>query len=769
MEAISRSHSTVPAALTNFVGRDQLVADALELLRSARLVTMTGPGGVGKTRLAFELVRRVESDYDELAIVRMAEVGSPNGIERSLIGSLGIIDQSSQPPIDVLIEYLHARQVLLVLDNCEHLWEAIGDVVTVLLEEAPRLTVVATSRRYLEVAGEHVLHVPPLTVPDAGADHEQAVHADAVVLLLDRIRAVGRSVPSGDEWDAVVELVRWSGGLPLVLELIAVRMGGGMSPAVILQRLDGGRLLTRGQRVQTHHKALRQVLNWSFDLCNAGEQRLWARLSVFTGGFDLAMAEEVCGDPDGVVATGDVMDLLAGLVRQSIVIAGPDGRFQQLQPLREYGLQQLQAIGELGLLRARHCAFVRRLAAAAADQWYGPGQMDWLDRIGLELANIRAALNYCHTPDRAETGLGIVTDITRMNLPFFAALIGEFCAWFETLLAAAPDKPTEARVVAVALLGWMRICQGDRVRARARYEECNALADQLDVSETPPVMFLRGTYLLLSQGDPRSGELLRKARDAFRAGGAYGDAHMAWLLLTFAASFLGTEEEAEQVVTECLADAEAHQAPWATNWARWSKGLAARGSPEVALALMQQCLVAQIELGDRWGNIWCVEVIAWLRAAQRQGELAAELLGGAMSLQQQTGVQVAGLVPFGRERERAVARARAAIGDDAFNAAYQAGTALSREQVHALALADSGPARQPVPRAHEFDLLTDRQREVAVLVAKGLSNKAIADTLAISQRTVENHLGQIFTRLGVHNRAQVAAWIAKYRTHEPER
>lgn len=764
---MSRVRSTISAPRTSFVGRAELTDDALKVLRTARLVTLVGPGGVGKSRLALEVARRAEGGYEALAIAGLADIDSPEAVERSLISALGIVDQSSHPPIDVLTAHLGTRHVLLVLDNCEHLWEAIGDVVTVLLAEVPRLTILATSRRYLEVDGEHVLQVPPLTIPAADADADSAASSDAMVLLRDRVDAAGRSVTTGDDQAAVVELARWSGGLPLVLELIAVRVGGGMSPRVILERLDGGRLLTaRDRRVLPHHKTLRQVLDWSYGLCRGGEQRLWARLSVFSGGFDLAMAEEVCGDAEGAVATDDVVDLLESLVQQSIVIATGDGRYQQLQPVREYGLRRLEALGEVAHMRERHCAFVRRLAADAAERWFGPSEMDWLARVGLELPNIRAALAYCGTPDRAEIGVSIATSITRLRLPFLIAVLGEFCSVLETLVGLVPDRTTRGHIEAVGMLAWMRICQGDTSRARIHHEECADLARRLATDEPVPplVMFVHGAYLLFSRGDPGSIDVLRRSRDGFHAAEAAGDAFMARLILALAAGFLGTEDQAERASADCLAEAEAHRAPWAMSWALWSRGLATRTRPEAAAALLRRCMTMQVDLRDRWGTMWCVEAMAWQWAALGHAEHAARLLGAATCMQRRSGINIAGLIPFGRERERAAARVRAAIGDDAYDTAFRAGQTLDTEQIYALTL-DDDPAAHPQPArpvgAPPPDRLTDRQRQIARLVAKGLSNKDIADALVISQRTVENHLGQVFTRLGAHNRAQVAAWITE--------
>lgn len=742
----------IPAALTSLVGRGELLVDVLRVLVKSRLVTLTGPAGVGKTRLALEVMRHAQADYGEVVTARLAELSDSSDIERSLISALGIVDQSSEPPLRVLVEHLRNRHVLLVLDNCEHLWEAVGDVVTVLLEEAPQVTVIATSRRYLEAPGEYILPVPPLSIPAADAGQNAAVETEAVVLLLDRAGAVGYTIGTRETgWSELVELARWSGGLPLALELIAFRLADGMSPGVVLDRLDGGRILTaRRSRpgCQTHHRTLCQVLGWSATLCSEDERRLWARLSVFSGGFDLAMAEEVCGSASGSVTTDMVMDLLTGLVRQSIVTTDDNGRFRQLPPIREHGQRLLTQFGEVEEMRERHCAFVCRLVSDAAEQWFGPNELDWLHRVERDMPDIRAALSYCATRERGETGLRIVRDIARLRLPFFAAMLGEFCSWFETLLALMPASPL--RVEATALLGWIRICQGDQHRARIHLEECVVNAEH-----HPAVLFLRGAYLLLACEDDASIELLRLSRDTFFEAGARGDAHMAGLIHVLAVCFLGTEDDAHKAADECRANADAHCAPWAIGWAIWSQGLAARTRPRDALALFESCLAMQVDMRDRWGAIWSAEAIAWAWAALGLTHPAAELLGGVITVQQQTGVQIAGLLPLGRERNRAVEQVRSALGADAYETAFNTGTGLKAEQVYALALQ---PKQTPC-KPDRAPVLTRRQWEIARLVARGMTNKDIANTLIITQRTVENHLAHMFTRLGARNRTQVAAWI----------
>ncbi len=762
-EVLSRTRSALPAVMTSYVGRGELAEEARRLLKTARLVTLAGPGGVGKTRTAWELARELEADYDTVAVADLVDIGLAEALEHWLVSTLGVAAPPGRPAFEALTEYLGGKRVLLVLDNCEHLCDALGDVVRVLLEDAPELVVLATSRRPLEIAGEHVLQVPPLPLPPAGVGRGEAALSDAVTLLLDRACAAGRPIADSGDWDAVVDLVRWSGGLPLVLELIAVRLGGGLSPATIMQRLDGGRLLrAQGRQVPTHHLALWDVLAWSHDMCVAGEQRLWARLSVFAGGFDLAMAEEVCGDPDGPVATPLVVDLLTGLVRQSVVIADPDGRFRQLQPMREYGLSRLQALGEEERTRERHCALVHRLVSDSAERTCSPTELATFRQISREMPNIRTALAFCDTPERAETGLRIATDITQLGFSFFAAFLDEISTWLERLLTHAAPVPAPARVNALAMLALMRLWRGDQDLAGAYRQECLAQARGLRAADAdlPIVSFLDGVYLMLAHSDPRSVVPLAQARDAFAARNAPASAFRARIWSAVAAGFVAPRDIAEQAAAESLADARAHGGPWSMSWALWAQGRAAHAQPQRAITLLRQALRMMIEIGDQlWGATLCVEAIAWELAGQGHAVLAARLLGAVADTQESTGVITTGPGPFQRERERALTHIRAVIGDEACTANLDRGNGLDAEEIYALALSDVTAAATRRTSELPLDALTRRQQQIARLIALGHSNKQIAEKLHISQRTAENHLSQIFARLNVRNRAQVAAWV----------
>ncbi|MEJ2853599.1 MULTISPECIES: ATP-binding protein [unclassified Saccharothrix] len=748
-----RTRTGLPAPVTELVGRDALVAETADhLLGPDRVVTLAGPGGVGKTVLALEVARRHRDRHDgDVAVARLGDATRAEELHRAVVHAVGITDQSSADPVDVLVDHLRDRELLLVLDNCEHLAEAAGDLCAVLLEEAPAVRVLATSRHHLGIAGERTVVVPPLSL-DGGAD------SDAMRLLLRRAETAGHHVtPSGDR-AALAELVEWSSGLPLVLELIAVRLGGGMSPRDVLDRLDGGRLLTtRTRRVRSHHRTLEQTLDWSYALCSPEQQRLLARISVFAGGFSLHAVEEVCSG-DGM-ARHDVVDLLADLVAKSLVNAGRDGRYHQLQPIREHGRRRLAGLGEQDHVRDAHSRYFRALAARYAADWYSPDEVALLRAAHDEMPNFRAALNHCTTsPDRAELGLGLLTDLSRLRVQFFHALLGEFRTWLSTLLDLAPVRPSPERVGATAALGWIALCQGSQGAALAALAHCRELVGPAEVA---PVVFLEGACATLAADDPRGIHLLDRAVELADTPGDRGQFK---LIRALAAGFHGDEAAGTAATEDCLADAEAAGATWAVSWAGWACGLVPlrHGDPAQAVAWFRESLETQVELREQWGSTWSCEAIAWALAAVAERdtsasgvlESTAELLGAAVGLQQATGVSIGGLLPFGRQRDKAKNTVADLLGDDRFQAAFKRGTTLDRESVHELAL------RPPFRRAALADLTT-RQREIALLVAAGHANHVIAARLHLSVSTVENHLTAIFTRAGVTNRVELAAWIGR--------
>ncbi|MFB9686170.1 ATP-binding protein [Amycolatopsis plumensis] len=728
----------------------------------ARLVTVTGSGGVGKTRLAAEVFRQRRDAYDMAAFVRLAEMSDEADDETTLerICNLLLADlrvsnhQPDAQPMDVLIGFLRDQRVLLVLDNCEQLLGCVQELVDLLMNQAPQLQIVATSRAWLQIHGARIVHLNPLRVPEEGADRVQAEECDAVRLLQDRAALAGRPLTADDDWSAIVRLVRWSDGIPLILELVAAQLSTGRSPAVVFERLEGGLSLryapgTRG--VQAHHLALDVAIGESWKLCSEVQQRVWARLTVFTGGFTLEAAEQVCADE--CVDRAKILSTLDYLVTHSIVDgASADGRYRQHNYLREYGRRRLRHFGGQDTVEERHCAWIAQLVRDAAERWFGPDEVTWLQQVNAESGNITAAVSWCADHGQAERGLAIMVDLLRTRAPYFFATEIPVCRQVEKLLRAGPaaPSPSPVRVSALAMVGWIWIALGTRERGRAHRDECVDLARQIGMENAPAVQFIDGTYDTLALG-LRSGYVkLEAAREGFRAAGAHGSAYMAGLFHAFTAGLLGPVEEADRMSQWCLDKAHASGAEWAITWAEWTRGLPEGSQPQ---ASARNALRAQVKLGDLWGPAWGVEEEARKRVLAGDLVGAAHLYGGSDSLQARHGVWFNGLPGWRRHRDVAIAAIIDGIGEEAFEAARRAGGRWRDDRIVAFALGDTDPASPA---------LTERQWQIARMVSEGMSNPEIGAVLHNSARTIEGDLTRIYRLLTLRGRRELAEWYRAY-------
>ncbi|MEU8892625.1 BTAD domain-containing putative transcriptional regulator [Streptomyces sp. NPDC048442] len=763
----------LPAETTTFVGREVQLAHARALLTTSRLVSLTGVGGVGKTRLALRVAaeaaggavgsrsaRPFDLFPDGVWLADLAPLTEPALLDRAVAASLDLRDQSARPAADAVAEHLRDRRLLLVLDNCEHLVEAVATLVLRLLRAAPGLRVLATSRERLGVPGEYVLLVPSLTLPrpegfrrlhppdTPHAPHaphrpygssQEATHrtsddtSEAFRLLVERARAAAPAFRVTDRNSgALAQLCHRLDGIPLAVELAAVRLGT-MAPEEILDRLDDRFRLLSVPHTRTapsrYQQTLRGVVDWSHDLCTEGERLLWARLSVFSGSFDLEAAEAVCagvdesadeddgddGDGDdgegepagGGIARENVLDLLTGLVDKSIVMvetdadgASPRARYRLLETIRQYGRHRLRSAEYPGrnqdattALRLRHCAYYRSLTARAAAEWCGPDEADWLSRLDRDLPNLRAALDFCGTqPGRAVVGLEIAVNLTRTRSWFFCSTLGEGRHWLERLHGQVSDLPPELGVTVAAMKSWIAICQGDVGAPRTLTAEC--VGPPGPAGPAAPALFIEGAHSMLVLGEPASIDILVRTRAGFLAAGHTGDAHMCTMLWAMAAAFLGERETAFLAREVYVAEAERAGAYWAQTWAQWCAGVAElrHGDPARAIAPMRGALVRQHGLRDRWGPVWNVETLAWAVAATGRHHRAARLLGAAHRLREITGVALIGLRPLHDVHLETVELVRTALGRQGYEEAWERGAAAEDSVALALELTDGGAA-----------------------------------------------------------------------------
>ena len=769
-----RVTGNLPAELSSFVGRRGELAEVRRLLAESRLVTLTGIGGVGKTRLALRAAAGLRRAFrDGVWLVRLDQLRDQALVAQAVAAALGLQDRAGYAPAATLADYLAGRQLLLVLDNCEHLVDAAAKLADLLLRAAAGLRVLATSREALTMTGETVLSVPPLPVSEAGRPLTAAELArfPAVGLFAERAaQAVPGFTVTEANMAAVAGICRQLEGLPLAIELAAARLPV-LSPEQIEARLgDRLGLLTRGSRTQPdRQQTLRASIEWSYELCSAAERLLWARLSVFAGGFELDAAEGICADHR--LAAGQVLELLAALAGKSILIAAHGegvARYRLPETLREYGHERLQESGEYTALRRRHRDWHEQLARRVDTDWLSHQMTEWTARLFREHANVAAAQDFCQAePGEAEAGLRIALHVWLFYY-WDPGHVSEGRYRLSQALARARE-PTVWRARGLLLDGFLAAVSGDRDAVQPLLEQGTGLAGRMNDPATRAFAAWAAGHVCLFAGDlPQAIVHYEDALAVLPAAAVYGRQRARLLVcLAQAAGLAGDEQRAADCHREVLVLTEAGSEfirSWYSAWSLWGLGTAAwrRGDLDRATGLQRQSLRLREGLNERMGSTWCVEVLAWIAAAQRRYERAAVLLGAATGLLQSMGTALSGfehLVGYHRDCER---QARHALGEPAFQAAHHRGRELPAADAVAYALQQpaGNPEKPPAPAVSAEAPLTARELQVARLIAAGRSNKEIAAELVIAQRTAENHVEHILAKLGFTSRAKVAAWVA---------
>ncbi|GLW67144.1 LuxR family transcriptional regulator [Actinomadura rubrobrunea] len=731
------------------------------MLSASRLVTLTGPGGVGKTRLAVRVGATLERAFaDGVWLVELADMEKPELLIPTVIETLELRDQSTRPPMDVLTEYLADKRALMILDNCEHLLQECAVLAEALLLAAPDLRILATSRHVLGVAGEQAFPVPTLALSEPGTD---AAASEAVQLFTERARAVMPRFSVTDENRTAVESIcRRLDGLPLGIELAAVRLRA-LSVHQVLDRLDDRfRLLTTGSPAALpRHQTLRALIDWSHTLCNDEERTLWARVSVFSGGLDLEAAEAVCAGGD--ISADEVADLISGLVDKSILVCEEDPtavRYRLLETIRQYGRERLAASGEAEQVLRRHRDYYRNLASEARDRLFGPDQVRWLTRLQREHANLRAALEFCFTrPGEAAAGLAMAADLLYHWIT--SSYLAEGRRWLDRGLAADTGR-TEVRARALWADSWLAIIQADVDAATAMLQESEAIGEELGLESVLGYVAVYAGMIAMWRRDVTAAIALYEAAAArHRAAGDPVGLALALIRLSLAYSFLGDSARAIAFGEEGIAVCETYGEGWHRAYAMMALGIEIwrQGDARRAAAMEQESLRFNRSLDDALGIGMNLEVLAWIAAGEEQFTRAARLLGAVQNVWKSVGAPLSGyghLVHFHDECE---ARTRQALGASAFSSAFQHGARLSHEAALSYALEERPAEAAAASGAAEASPLTPRETEIAGLVAQGLSNKDIAATLVIAQRTVEGHIEHIMDKLGFRSRARIASWV----------
>ncbi|MBF6451100.1 AAA family ATPase [Nocardia elegans] len=759
-----------PRSTTSFVGRRREKEEVRRLLQRSRLVTVLGPGGVGKTRLAEETALQTARAFqDSVCFVDLAPVRNPSAVAASAAAALAVSEHAPGAVIEDVVEALRDQQILLVIDNCEHLVESVGHFVTAVLSEAPQVRVLATSREPLRIGGEFTYLLPPLSLPAKG-DRNQTrslAESEAVALFIERGQAVipeFQICPANS--DSIAQLCIELDGIPLAIELAAVRLRS-LSPLQLVHRLRHRfSLLAEGDRTaRPRQQTLRAVVDWSFDLCSEAERGLWARLAVFPGSFDLEAAEAVCGYGD--IPPEQVFDLLDSLVAKSLVIVDRSSeqlRYSQLITLREYGRELLDRSGAAETIGRRHRDHYleRSEQSVQSKNWFSPTQSDLATSWRMDHHNLTAALEWsvAHHETTAAARLAVALRYHWLS----DGVLHEARLRLDELLAQL-RAPTRERGDVLWVTAWVALIQGDRDSARLRLSECSDIATELcDAVLHAHHDHVAALLALFCGNTTEAIDLYERAIGAYRSTGELPETLNALFQLAIAQIYAGRPEASLQSCADLIHYADTHHEQWNKAYALWVSSIANfhLGRTNAAVDAAKKALRIQLAFEDQICTALAIEVLAWTAEAVGDIRGSARLFGAAGFAWEGLGTSVAAFGPgITSDSLQSQERVRKSLGDKAFEALSAPPPGLTLSGTIHLALDDETVAEAAETESSTFPL-TPREVEVATLVAEGLRNRQIAAQLVISPRTVEGHVERILNKLELRSRAQLGTWVQKH-------
>jgi len=822
-----RAH--LPEEPNTFIGRERELVELRQLLHRTRALTLSGPGGIGKTRLALRLLASAAAEFpDGVWFVELADLRQPDLVVSRIAAVIGITEEAGRPLLETLGDALRPRRMLLALDNCEHLLDACAQVCRHVLASAPGLRLLNTSREPLSVAAETIWRVPPLSVAPAGADPAAAAPGaeryEAVRLFADRAGASKPGFTVGpDNVAAITAICRALDGMPLAIELAAARVRA-LSVEQIVARLDDRfGLLTAGDRsAAPRQRTLRAAIEWSYELLTDPERALFRRLSIFSG-WSLEMAEQVCADEE--IPAAEVLGLTAALVDKSLVVLDPEllgqARYRMLDTIREYAALRLAQADEAATFRSGFRDYAIRTSehnlalgmARIEASW--PDRVDVFRRYDVDAGNVIQILNWCLEQGDAEAGMRICAAVSPCWIVW--GTFGEGGEWLRSFLALdMTGVPARVQGAATVVRGQLTL-SSDPAAAWALGTEGLKLCREADDRYWVAVGLNLLAEIALHTG--RIDEAAVSADEALAIAQAAGDGwNEGYALGTRAAiaARRGKLREAEQQATASVAVMRRIDQQWGAARALLGLGDLARfrnhpgeahgwyvealailreigARPEIArclaglgrvamdLGAIEQArrhLTRSLRLshatGSRIGVARGLEAFAALTGHEGRSELAVQLAAAAAALR-----EAAGLPPLSGARVEAYLAQARRLGDATVARLWASGQALTSEAAVALALdapapsaampsgkgpAGENPALTVVGRyrvaAAPPSSLTQREYEIAELVAGGLSNKAIAAELSISHTTAARHVANIMNKLGFNSRSQIAAWVA---------
>jgi predicted ATPase/DNA-binding NarL/FixJ family response regulator len=812
----------LPAEPNSFIGRERELSELRRMLRHTRALTLWGPGGIGKTRLALRLLAAVADEFPDGAwFVELADLQQADLVATRVAAVIGVSEEAGRPLRQTLADALRARRLLLALDNCEHLIDVCAELGQWLLASSPGLRLLTTSREPLRLAAETVWRVPPLSVAPAGTDPagKDAYRYEAIRLFADRAAAARPGFVVGPDNAAVVtSICRALDGMPLAIELAAARIRA-LSVEEISARLDDRfGLLTSGQRsAAPRQRTLRAAIEWSHELLTPPERVLFRRLSVFTG-WSLEMAEQVCSDAD--IPAGAVLALIAALVDKSLVVPEPalfgQTRYRMLDTIREYACDRLAEAGE----QERFTDALRDYAVRTAERNMAIGmarvpapwsaRVDVFRRYDIDASNVFQALNWCLAQRDAgdvEAALRICTAVSPCWIVWGS--FAEGGEWLDSFLALDSAVPAGVRGAATVVRAQLALSSDPATAEVLATEGLKLCRDAGDEFWTAAALNLLAEVTLHTG---RTDEATAHADDALavaqRGGDGWNEGYALGTRAALAAQ-AGKLREAQQLASASVAVMRRIDQQWGAARALLGLGDLARlrghpgeahsryvealailreigARPEIARCLAGLARVAMdlgateqarrhltrsIRLshatGARIGVARGLEAFAALAVHENQPERAVQLTAAATALR-----ETAGLPPLAGARMESYLTPARRLGDAAVARLWARGRAMSSEAAVALAL-DLPPDTVPqgdnqalsVVGAYEVaaappSSLTPREHQIAALVAVGASNKAIAEELSISHTTAARHVANILAKLGFTSRTQIAAWVA---------
>lgn len=763
----------LPTPVSTLVGRDGEARTLHQLTLENRLVTITGPGGSGKTRLALRVAHDHLGKFKSAVwFIELASWTDASLILEKVASTLKIRKQPDQSLLDSLTAYLRLRPSLLVIDNCEHLITACAELSHVLLQKCPVLHILATSRELLDATGEVAWAIPPLSLPElqpwrtpAGAQKalRQLKRSESAQLFIARAVANDRDfeiTTTNAVW--VAEICRRLDGMPLAIELAAAQVRS-LSVQEIAQRLDNRfQLLTGGARTAPpRQQTLAAALDWSYELLSEQEQEVLQRLSVFAGGATLKAAEIVCVEQGGEAAK--VLKSLSQLVDKSLVMAdrrvGSETRYRLLETIREYALEKLQASPESASVKNRQLDFLLQFVEQAEVKIRGPEQANWIELLEDEHDNVRAALGWALESQNANAGLRLASGSLLFWLTHGYSTEG--IAWLQEALvqkqAASPGSIAKAMKTLGALL-LSRNEEKNLKRIAQVLEESLKLYQELgDQDGIASVLNLLGIHSMARDEFAEAKRFLNESLTLRRAlGDPWG---IAQTLQNFASLSLsqGDYARAKAFSEETIAwfQLAGDQRGVARTLGDLADIARMEGDLGQAILLLTQSLSTLLLFGDKWSIVNILGNLAVLESEQGSYACAARLFGATESLRESIAMGPHRVIDY----EKNLTAVRESLSEAEFTLAWDEGSALTLEQIIGFISNEFDPCSPPETGENRFGGLTPRERETALLIAGGMSNRQVAEAMVVSVKTIESYVTRILQKLGFNSRVQIATWV----------